>query len=206
MPSPLYAKHDALVAAVAFVVTCTAMCGRITQKSPPSQLGLKIVDLVEEVLDAPPRYNDVDPKTELAFLHDLPVELSGASAVTKVCLADLGVTSAHSALAIAASSRSCIGREACIPRLESRSACNRDAPSGPIGRSAIGARQEARNRADFPADAAPSRGQGCHPPPCQISTGPHRDGARAFCRHAFGNPLNDATRADIGNQNACRSR
>jgi putative SOS response-associated peptidase YedK len=33
------------------------MCGRITQKSPPSQLGLQIVDLVEEDLDAPPRYN-----------------------------------------------------------------------------------------------------------------------------------------------------
>jgi putative SOS response-associated peptidase YedK len=34
-----------------------SMCGRITQKSPPSQLGLKIVDLVEQDLDAPPRYN-----------------------------------------------------------------------------------------------------------------------------------------------------
>jgi len=33
------------------------MCGRITQKSPPSQLGLNIVDLVEDEVDAPPRYN-----------------------------------------------------------------------------------------------------------------------------------------------------
>jgi hypothetical protein len=32
------------------------MCGRITQKSPPNQLGLKIVSLIEP-LDVPPRYN-----------------------------------------------------------------------------------------------------------------------------------------------------
>ena len=32
------------------------MCGRITQKSPPNQLGLKIVTLVEP-LHVPPRYN-----------------------------------------------------------------------------------------------------------------------------------------------------
>src|SRR5690349_17673063 len=35
----------------------TDMCGRITQKSPPNQLGLKIVNLIEEPVDAPPRYN-----------------------------------------------------------------------------------------------------------------------------------------------------
>ena len=32
------------------------MCGRITQKSPPNQLGLNIVSLVEP-LNVPPRYN-----------------------------------------------------------------------------------------------------------------------------------------------------
>jgi len=39
-------------------ITCYMgrMCGRITQKSPPDQLGLSIVSLVEP-LDAPPRYN-----------------------------------------------------------------------------------------------------------------------------------------------------
>jgi putative SOS response-associated peptidase YedK len=36
------------------------MCGRITQKSPPNQLGLKIVDLIEpgqDMYDPTPRYN-----------------------------------------------------------------------------------------------------------------------------------------------------
>lgn len=33
------------------------MCGRITQKSPPNQLGLKIVNLIEEPVEASPRYN-----------------------------------------------------------------------------------------------------------------------------------------------------
>ena len=32
------------------------MCGRITQKSPPNQLGLQIVSLIEP-LHVPPRYN-----------------------------------------------------------------------------------------------------------------------------------------------------
>jgi putative SOS response-associated peptidase YedK len=32
------------------------MCGRITQKSPPNQLALKIASLVEP-LHVPPRYN-----------------------------------------------------------------------------------------------------------------------------------------------------
>jgi putative SOS response-associated peptidase YedK len=39
------------------VFTSRPMCGRITQKSPPNQLGLKIVNLIEEPVDAPPRYN-----------------------------------------------------------------------------------------------------------------------------------------------------
>lgn len=32
------------------------MCGRITQKSPPNQLGLSIVSLIEP-LNVPPRFN-----------------------------------------------------------------------------------------------------------------------------------------------------
>jgi hypothetical protein len=33
------------------------MCGRITQKSNPKILGLKIATLVEPLFEAPPRYN-----------------------------------------------------------------------------------------------------------------------------------------------------
>src|SRR5438477_73869 len=33
------------------------MCGRITQKSNPKVLGLKIATLVEPLFEAPPRYN-----------------------------------------------------------------------------------------------------------------------------------------------------
>jgi myo-inositol catabolism protein IolC len=33
------------------------MCGRITQRSNPKVLGLKIATLVEPLFEAPPRYN-----------------------------------------------------------------------------------------------------------------------------------------------------
>ena len=35
----------------------STMCGRITQKSNPKVLGLKIATLVEPLFEAPPRYN-----------------------------------------------------------------------------------------------------------------------------------------------------
>ncbi len=42
------------------------MCGRITQKSPPDQLGLNIVSLVEP-LHAPPRYNGAPGQEQLVI-------------------------------------------------------------------------------------------------------------------------------------------
>ena len=104
----------------------------------------------------------VDPDTELDFLHDLPVELMwGVGPVTKARLAEIGVLtigqlaktpgwSLERLLGPAA------GREARGAGVESRSARNQDASAGAIGRSAVGARQEACRRAGLPPDAASS--------------------------------------------------
>ena len=108
----------------------------------------------------------VDPAAELDFLHDLPVELMwGVGPATKARLAEIGVatigqlaeTPGRSLRAVA---RPGGGGEAGGAGLEPRSAGDRDASAGAIGRRAIGARQEARRGAHLPADAAPSRRPG----------------------------------------------
>ena len=91
----------------------------------------------------------VDPANELAFLHDLPVELMwGVGPVTKARLAEMGVrhhraigADARAAAGAAAWPRA--GRQADGAGVESRPAGDQDAPSRAIGRSPVGARQEA---------------------------------------------------------------
>ena len=117
----------------------------------------------------------VDPGAELDFLHDLPVELMwGVGPVTKARLAEIGVTTigqlakTPGRLAQAAA-RSRGGGEARGAGVESRSARNQDASAGALGRSTVGARQEACRGARLPADAAssrrPGRLSGCGPNP-----------------------------------------
>ena len=99
----------------------------------------------------------VDPDTELAFLHDLPVELMwGVGPVTKARLAEIGVADHRTAGAdtgtvARAIARSRGGREARSAGVESRSARNQDASSGAIGRGTVGARPEAGRGAGLPA-------------------------------------------------------
>ena len=154
----------------------------------------------------------VDPDTELAFLHDLPVELMwGVGPVTKAKLAESGVLTigqlARDAGAIAGeAARSRGRREARGTRLEPRPARDQDASPGALGRRAVGAWHEACGRARLPADAAASGGPGRRQAARQIAARPDRDGARALCRPARGNPLRDAGAADLGDSHACRDR
>ena len=110
----------------------------------------------------------VDPATELDFLHDLPVELMwGVGPVTKARLAEIGVLTIGQLAEIAGAVAGAVarprgGREAGGAGVEPRSAGNQDASPGAIGRSAVGARQEARRGARLPADAASSRRQDRH--------------------------------------------
>ena len=105
----------------------------------------------------------VDPATELDFLHDLPVELMwGVGPATKARLAEIGVLTigqlAETRRGVAAAAARPGGWEkAGGAGLEPRSAGDQDASARAIGRSAVGARQEACRGARLPADAAPSR-------------------------------------------------
>ena len=53
------------------------MCGRITQKSPPNQLGLRIVSLIEP-LHVPPRFNGA-PGQEQWVIRQIPRQVSEAA-------------------------------------------------------------------------------------------------------------------------------
>ena len=93
------------------------------------------------------------PATELAFLHDLPVELMwGVGPVTKARLAEIGVAHHRAAgedagMVAGAAARPAAGREAGGAGLEPRPARDQDASPRALGRRAVGARQEARRGA-----------------------------------------------------------
>ena len=154
----------------------------------------------------------VDPDTELEFLHDLPVELMwGVGPVTKARLADIGVlTIGQLAKTPGWSLKELLGPAAgdkltalAWNRDPKR---NQDASSGAIGRSAVGARQEACRRANFPTHAASSCRQDRQPAPRQIPARSDRDGPRSLRRPPFGHALRNARRADFGDRDACRDR
>ena len=119
----------------------------------------------------------VDPDTELAFLHDLPVELMwGVGPVTRARLAEIGVLTIGQLAktpgwSLRAAARSGGWREACRAGVESRSARNQDASSRALGRRTVGARQEAGR-------SSRSSGRRCvisptgSPPGCGPNPGP----------------------------------
>ena len=154
----------------------------------------------------------VDPDTELDFLHDLPVELMwGVGPVTKARLAEIGVhTIGQLAKMPGWSLERLLGprgrREADGAGVESRSAGNQDASSGAIGRSPVGARQEACRRARLPTHAASSCRQDRHPAAGQIPARSDRDGARSLRRPPLGHALRNARCADFGDRDPCRNR
>ena len=95
------------------------------------------------------------PARELDFLHDLPVELMwGVGPVTKARLAEIGVHTIGQLAKMPGWSLERLlgprgGREASGAGVESRSAGNQDASRGAIGRSPVGARQEACAKSTF---------------------------------------------------------
>ena len=155
----------------------------------------------------------VDPATELAFLHDLPVGLMwGVGPVTEARLAESGVDDDRPAGAGRRAGRwsGCSGR----PPGEKLAALawNRDPRA--IGthrrahsagaQSAIG-KQAGRGKR-VPADAAAPRRPGRHAAEGQVAAGTDGDGARALCRHARGDALDHARPADLGDGDARRNR
>ena len=119
----------------------------------------------------------VDPAAELAFLHDLPVELMwGVGPVTKARLADVGVVTigqlAHvQPWRLENLARPALGDKLGGAGVESRSARDQDPSAIALGRSPICARQKARRGAGLSADAAPPCRQDRHPASRQIATG-----------------------------------
>ena len=154
----------------------------------------------------------VDPDTELEFLHHLPVELMwGVGPVTKARLAEIGVLtigqlaktpgwSLERLLGPAA------GEKLDSAGVESRSTGNQDAPAGRIGRSPVGARQEACRRAGLPTHAASSCGQDCHPAPGQIQAWSNRDGPRSLRQPPLSHSLGNARCANLRDRDPCRDR
>ena len=119
----------------------------------------------------------VDPAAELDFLHDLPVEMMwGVGPATKARLAGdrrhhHRAAGEHPGAVARAVARPRGGGEARGAGLEPRSTGHQDASAGAIGRSAVGARQEARRGAHHPADAPPSRRPGRLAAPAKSRSG-----------------------------------
>ena len=154
----------------------------------------------------------VDPDTELEFLHHLPVELMwGVGPVTKARLAEIGVLtigqlaktpgwSLERLLGPAA------GRETRSAGVESRSTGDQDSPTGRIGRSAVGDRQEACRRASIPPHPAVSCRQNRHPPPGQVQGWSNRDGPSSLRQPGLSHSLGYARRANLRDRDPCRDR
>ena len=150
----------------------------------------------------------VDPATELAFLHDLPVELMwGVGPVTSARLADIGVhTIGQLAQTPGWSLERIVGRA--VGEKLAALAWNRDPREIETHRRAHSAGAQSafgKKPADehgFPAGAASPRRPRRHPPARKIAAGPHRDGARSLRRSPLGHPLVHARRADLGDRRA----
>ena len=155
----------------------------------------------------------VDPATELAFLHDLPVELMwGVGPVTKARLAEIGIATigqlADDAGRLArAAARPGGGREARRAGLEPRSR----ARSRRIGARTRPARS--RRSAGSPPSERVFRPTLRHLADrvarrlrAKSLLRPDRDGARALRRPPRGDALGDARRADLGDRDPRRGR
>lgn len=116
----------------------------------------------------------VDPKTELEFLHDLPVELMwGVGPVTKAKLTELGIlTIGQLANTPGRSIERLLGTavgEKLGAGLEPRSARNPNPTSCSLGRSAVCAWPQAGRRKRVQARLAPSRRPRCLAPAREVS-------------------------------------
>ena len=154
----------------------------------------------------------VDPDTELTFLHDLPVGLMwGVGPVTKARLAEIGVLTIGQLANTPGWSLEQLLGPAAGEKLAAL-AWNRDPREIKTHRQARSAGAQSAlgkkpaDAAGFPADAAPSRGQGRHPAAGQIAARPDGDGPRPLRRPPLGHPLGHARRADFGDRDPCRDR
>ena len=128
----------------------------------------------------------VDPATELAFLHDLPVELMwGVGPVTKARLADVGVVTIGQLAHIQPRRLEALLGRALGDKLAAL-AWNRDPREIKIRRrsqsagaqSALG--RQAGRGAGLSANASPPCRQDRYPAPGEIAAGPDRHRARAL--------------------------
>ena len=141
----------------------------------------------------------VDPATELAFLHDLPVSLMwGVGPATQARLAGSGIETIGQLATTHSGALERLLGHAAGQKLAAL-AWNRDPRKLQTHRRA---RRAARLRADA---AAPCRPRG-EPPACQGAARPYGDSARALRRHARRLPVGDAGAADPGNRHAGRDR
>jgi hypothetical protein len=96
-----------------------------------------------------------------------------------------------------ATARSRGRRQADSTGVEPRSTRDQDTPPGAIGRSPVGARQEACQRASVPTRAASSCRSGGHPTAGELPARADRDRPRSFRVPPIGHPLRHARCADL---------
>ena len=154
----------------------------------------------------------VDPATELAFLHDLPVDLMwGVGPVTRAKLADQGIFTIGQLANTPGRSLERLLGHAVGEKLGSL-AWNRDPReirthhAGAIRRRAVRARTAARRRAGLQARLASPRRSGRLAPPRQGARRPDGHRARSLRRHARGHAVEDARRADLRDDDPRRDR
>jgi len=90
--------------------------------------------------------------------------------------------------------------------VESQSTGNQDASPGALGRSPVGARQEACRGASVPTRAAPSCRPGRHSAAGELPARTDRDRPRSFRRPSIGHPLRHTRCADLSDLNPGRDR
>ena len=154
----------------------------------------------------------VDPDSELAFLHDLPVGLMwGVGPATKARLAEIGVETIGQLAKTHGGALQRLLGPAAGEKLAAL-AWNRDPRKLVTHRRAHSAGAQSAlgkkpaEAADLRPDAAASGRQGRQPAAGEIAAGPHGDGARPLRRFALGDPLGDARPADFGDRHAGRDR
>ena len=151
----------------------------------------------------------VDPRTELEFLHDLPVELMwGVGPATKSRLAEIGVSTIGQLARTSPGSLERLIGQAASEKLGAL-AWNRDPrqirthQARAVRRCAVRAGTQARSRADIPADASSSRGPDRQPAAREGPLRPHDHGAGAVRRSALGHAIADPSRAGLGHSQSC---